>query len=483
VACVDVPALPLQLLARANPGWVGAPFAVVAEDEPQAKILWVDRRASQARIRIGMRYATALQFCRQLRAAPVSKDAVEDARGELLVALQARTPRVEPDEERPGVFWLDPSGLKQLFGPLERWAAHVHAALSTLRLRGAVVVGFARLPCWAIARGQDGVRVLRSAAEEAELAGRSPLSHLDVPPDLRDALATLDVHDLASFLALPRGDIGVRFGPDASKLHALFADALRLPMQPAAFEAPITVEAELDPPDDNAHRLLFCIKGALHALVFELASRSLALRALHLRFELERHDPHEELIEPARASRDVVAVIELVRLRLGRVRFDSRVERVCLLAEPDRLDGRQLDLFAGRRRDPDAASRSIARLRAAFGEAAVTRAVTRDAWLPEHRFAYEPTSTVTRPEPSERAEGTLVRRMHREPRPIGQTATGRPEMSPPVVQLTGPYRLQGGWWMQETMRDYFFAERQDGSLLWLFRDRARRTWFVHGSVD
>ncbi len=483
VACVDVPALPLQLLGRAHPGWHDAPLVVVAEDEPQAKILWVDRRAAQHRIRVGMRYGAALQLCRDLRAAPVAERTIAGAREELLTALQARTPRVEPDEERPGVFWLDPSGLGKLFGPLERWAAHVHAALSGLGLRGATVVGFTRLPCWAIARGRRGALVLRSAAEEASLAGAAKLARLDFPPELLAALAALDVHDLARFLELPRGEIGLRFGPDASGLHARFAGAAQVPMQPAAFEVPITMEAELDPPDDDAHRLLFCILGALHALVKELASRSLALRALTLRFELERHGPHEERLEPARASRDVAAVIELVRLRLGRVRFGSRVERVVLIAEPARLDGKQLDLFGGRRRDPDAADRSIARLRAAFGVAAVTRAVSRDAWLPERRFAYEPTATVGRPRPERPTVGALVRRLHPEPKRIRRTLAGRPLTSPPIVRLTGPYRLQGGWWTQESLRDYFFAEREDGALLWLFRDRACDAWFIHGVID
>ncbi|MCB9593070.1 MAG: DNA polymerase Y family protein [Sandaracinaceae bacterium] len=483
VACVDIPALPLQLLARAHPSWRDAPFAVVEADEPQAKIEWVDPRAAALRIRVGMRYASALSISRDLRAAPVSVADIAALRAQILESLQARTPRVEPDAERPGVFWLDPSGLGPLFGSLEKWSAHVHGALTTLELRGAVVVGFARLPAWAVARGRDDALVLRSAAEEAELAGRARLVHLDLPPELRSALAALDVHHLSGFLALPRGEVGLRFGPEASRLHALFDDALRPPMQPAGFEEPIAIEAELDPPDDDANRLLFCVKGALHALMAELGARSLALRALTLRFELERHPDHVEHLEPARATRDAGSVIELVRLRIADVRLGARVERVVLVAEPARLDGRQLELFRGRRRDPDAAARSIARLRAAFGDPSVTRAVVRDAWLPEHRFAYEPTTSVDAPDPSPGDGGALVRRVLPRPEAVPHGRDGRPRTQPPLVELTGPYRVQGGWWMQETLRDYWFGERADGALLWLYQDGSTGGWFLHGHVD
>lgn len=485
IACADVPALPLQLLARERKGWRDAPLVVVEADAPEAKILWADARARACSVRPGMRYASALALCRELRAAPVAAEAVEALRVELLAALSARTPRVEPDAARPGVFWLDPAGLVPLFGALDAWAIHVHDALTDLELTGAVVVGFSRLPCWAITRGIDGVLVLSSPEEEAARAGRARVVDLDLPAELCEALLALDVTTLAGFLALPRGEVGVRFGPVASRLHAGFAGALQVPMQPAHLEPPVVVEAELEPPDDDVHRLLFCIKGGIHALMAELGRRALALGALELTLELERPNRtphHRERLEPAQPTRDALALLELVRLRLADRRLPARVERVALRAEPARLDGRQLELFAGRRRDPDAAARAIARLRAAFGPHAAARAVLRDAWLPEHRFAYEPAAALEAPAPEPREKGTLVRRLFAAPAPLPSDRSGRPRTTPPLVALSGPYRIQGGWWEQETLRDYFFGERADGALLWLYRAPSGG-WFLHGDVD
>ena len=40
MACVDLPAFPLQLLGLRHPEWRGLPTVVVAEDKPQGVILW-----------------------------------------------------------------------------------------------------------------------------------------------------------------------------------------------------------------------------------------------------------------------------------------------------------------------------------------------------------------------------------------------------------------------------------------------------------
>ena len=47
LACVELPAFPLQLLLRHRPEWAHYPTAVVAEDKPQGLILWVNERARQ----------------------------------------------------------------------------------------------------------------------------------------------------------------------------------------------------------------------------------------------------------------------------------------------------------------------------------------------------------------------------------------------------------------------------------------------------
>jgi protein ImuB len=53
----------------------------------------------------------------------------------------------------------------------------------------------------------------------------------------------------------------------------------------------------------------------------------------------------------------------------------------------------------------------------------------------------------------------------------------------PVIRVTGPYLVSGGWWHREVTREYHFAETKDGQILWIYYDRRRRRWFVQGTVE
>ena len=57
------------------------------------------------------------------------------------------------------------------------------------------------------------------------------------------------------------------------------------------------------------------------------------------------------------------------------------------------------------------------------------------------------------------------------------------------MRKEGPHRLNGGWWGKATEgaptidRDYYYAETESGELLWIFYDRRRQRWYLHGRVE
>ena len=53
----------------------------------------------------------------------------------------------------------------------------------------------------------------------------------------------------------------------------------------------------------------------------------------------------------------------------------------------------------------------------------------------------------------------------------------------PVIRFQGPYVVSGGWWNRPIHREYHYAETQKGDLLWVFYDKPRRRWFLHGRVE
>lgn len=514
LAAIDIPSLPLQVLHRDHPEWHAYPTAVVARDEPQALVTHASRSAQALGIRVGMRYAAALSLSRELRAAPVPRVRIDALCAELVGVLHRWTPRVDAEHAHEGVLWLDPRGMLSLYGSLERWTLQVAEALALHLWKGAVVVGFAKWPLWVVARSlsQEGAShaILQSPEEERARAAKVPLGWLDFSVTGRDntfadGLFLLGVKTLGDLLRIPRSEIGVRFGRDAARLHAELSGEAVLPFEAAPQQEIFEVEAEVDPPASDETRLLHCAQGALHVLLATLAQKRLALAALHLSLHAERGvglvpgKVHKEVLRPSRASRDMAAVVELMRLRLAACaadgRLEARIERLVLVAEPAAAEGTQLGLLSEGRGDPEALARGIARLRAAFGIDAVTRPRLEDSWVPEKTFSWEPVSRLPthskRPEAQQPAAPGIMRRVFHPPQPMELDSHRKPRIDPPVRHLWGPHRLQARWWLSgtsnsadaPTVRDYFYVEREDGVVLWLFRDITQDRWFLQGVMD
>ena len=86
--------------------------------------------------------------------------------------------------------------------------------------------------------------------------------------------------------------------------------------------------------------------------------------------------------------------------------------------------------------------------------------------------------------------GALVRRLYGRPVPLPPRARREPDgwmlrgiEHGSVVRVVGPYVVSGGWWTRPVHREYHFAETERGNISWVYFDRQRRCWFVHGEVE
>ena len=107
LACINVPELPLQLLLRTQPDWREQPVAVIDQDRPQGRILWVNERARWFHILPGMSYAAALSLSGSLHAAEVPAAEIGRTIESTARRLQQFSPHVEACREDPGIFWLN----------------------------------------------------------------------------------------------------------------------------------------------------------------------------------------------------------------------------------------------------------------------------------------------------------------------------------------------------------------------------------------
>lgn len=499
VACLDLPALPLQALLRARPAWRDVPAAVLARPDLQAELLHVNTAARRRGLAPGMRHAAALALVPELHAEAPDEALRTGVAAELLALLLRRAPRVEPGE--PGVFWIDPSGLVRLFGDLDRWASGLLDSLKHAGFVGGLVVGFHRHRAHALARVRRGALVLDDPAQEEALTAQVPLARLELPADLQASMRQLGVHHLAGFLSLPPAELRARFGAAAAAAQARFL-APPPALRPALPPEPLRECFELEQPDDSRERLLFALRPRLDRLLQRLAAGGDALAALELDLELEHAPTLRTQVEPAAPAGpgDARQVVELLHLRLAGIELAAAVVRVVMTAVGVRARGEQGQLLPGTGRDLQAASRALARLRAAFGEQAVTRARLRPAHLPEAGFTWEPVAQASCPKVQDMAANhhaalaapPLCRRLLPRPRPLppwpgadddgtwlGSTGLVRGA----VIHMDGPYRVSGGWWARTVERDYYFAETSAGDIAWVYHDRARARWFLHALLD
>ena len=490
VSCVLLPMLPLQILLRKKPHWAGAPIAIVDDEGPNGRITHLNALAKKSQLRIGMRQTIARDLLPNLHTAIVSSEEASEVSRELITSLQTFSPRVEAIDHA-GAFHVDPEGLRRLYGGYRNWATSIHRYLRARHWRNSVTVGFHRHRALAVTMTHRGVTILQSTDEERNQSNKTPLREFDLSGELCESLAALGIETLGDFLVLPAGELHSRFGAKASALHDSFAEDMQLPIQPQAFDEPARISFQIDPPDEDQNRLLFAIKGALHSLLHQVRARGEAIQSLELSLHLERAPLHQEHIEPASPTLGLMLLLELIRLRLGEVSLHGAVEEVVLLANAVRARTEQSALPGHQpRRDMSAAHRALDRIRAAYGEHSVTKACVREAHLPEASFRFEPIQharlgeqTVAPPVSS------MVRRVYSRPKPLPPRKPKEPEAGPSLAKahaiehMYGPYRVSGGWWKRLVERDYYYAETDHGDLLWLFYDRPRKRWFLHGVLD
>jgi protein ImuB len=510
IACVDIPDLPLQMLLRAHPGYRDAPVAVVAEERPEAELLLINGKARALRLSTGMRFGAAKSLVPGLRAGAVSSVEVEQMVGALVRDLQTFSPHVERDPVHAGVFYVDPEGLAHLYGGEASWARCLQRYLSARQFHAAVVVGYGRALSYALARvtpglrGSSGVRVIDSAEQALEQAREVNFERLALKPKLRHALERIGLSTLGDLALFGTDQLGLRFGAEAARWGAVARGQEVMPLCPEPHLEDPRREVELEPADADVARLCFAIKQGLDQLVEDVRHRGASVRALWLRLQFERGGESVQRLEPSASTRNAPLLLELLRLRLSSLSLTDLVARVVLEAELTELAPGQMAIFAPKR-DLAAGDRALARLRASYGDDVVCRATLEDAHLPEAKYRWSGLVNMELPRRTARSAfaedengelvdevtpAPLVRRVLLKPEPLA----GNFEVDPGTgalslvhagekLSLRGPYRVNGGWWVREVSRDYYYARTPTDQWLWVFFDLPRNAWFLHALVD
>jgi protein ImuB len=186
--------------------------------------------------------------------------------------------------------------------------------------------------------------------------------------------------------------------------------------------------------------------------------------------KLVHFDASSEEIEIPLASvtRDAARLAGLLRERLAEKKLERPVEALELHAAGfTPLSPRSGGLFGDVAAEEEDWARLVERLRVRLGADAICGLATQPDHRPEHAWR--------RVEP-----GEWDPREYRQPgaRPLWLLEKSLRIVETEFTLLSGPERIECGWWDgDEARRDYFIVE-MNGSLGWIYREAG--DWYLHG---
>jgi protein ImuB len=508
---LHLPLLPLETFcATLSAPDAARPVALVAGH----RVAQVNTVAAERGLRPGIKRATALTLAADLLLAEAHPGHEAAALQAVAHAALAFTPAV--CLHGPQTVLLEVQASLRLFGGLPTLQQRLQAALAPLghRLHTAAAptaCGAALLAQWHPRGSGDLVQGRHATGLPAlqTLLARAPVQLLQAGREHADALLGMGLHTLGELQALPRAGLARRFGEalldETDRALGLQPDP-RQPLQlPACFDDRLELFARADTTDQVLHGAqvllarLVAWAQARHARV-----AAFTLRMLH---EKARHaaTPATELrIELAEPALDPAHLQGLLRERLGRLALiaptlDLQLQCSQLVAG----HAPNGELFPTRHSQAEGLTRLLERLRARLGDEQVLRLVAVADHRPEHASRTVPAqgagalraahaADASTPEPAAAAARPHTLPLHHpawllpEPLPLAERDALPLLQGRPLQLLSGPERIETGWWDGDAVaRDYYIAQAEDGSLVWVFRGRLpgrpdEPTWQLQG---
>ena len=494
---LHLPLLSLEAFCATLPAAAAErPVALVDEHRVSA----ANTTAARHGIRPGIKRATALALAGDLLVAQA--DAARDAAALQAVAYAALafTPMVTL-EGRSTVL-LEVQASLRYFGGLARLLARLRQALAPLgnrvRIAGAPTpLGAALLAQWGPVRDDlaEGPHSTQLPALQ-RLLDDAPVWLIGPGREHWQALQGMGLQTLSDLRVLPRAGLARRFGEglldDLDRALGRRADPRHALLPPPAFESRLELFARADTSAQVLH-------GAATLLARQVAWAQ-ALQSRISAFTLQmQHEPRHRgeapestvlRIELAEPSLDAEHLQLLLRERLAHVELAAPTLEL-------RLDCRDIvqiaapngELFPTRQSRGQGLTRLLERLRARLGDGQVLRVAAVADHRPERAIRLLPAHEAAPPSPPPSVPGLPLHQpvwLLPEPLPLAERDT-QPLLGGRVLQLlSGPERIESGWWDGAlAARDYFIAQAEDRSLVWIYRDRLPQAgggtcWFMQG---
>src|SRR2546425_4765049 len=365
----------------------------------------------------------------------------------------------------------------------------------TLSLHDALPISSADLTLEATRWGVGGgaFRVV-SPQEQREFLAGLPLDALELPDELRESLRRFGLQTLGEVASLPPGPLAARLGPEAALLSWLARGEDTTALAPRAEPERFEEGEELEWDASSVEPLLFVWKALLDRLAHRLCARGLMARELYLQLRLADGSWDERSLDLAAPTREVAALLQLLRLSLEGRPPPAGVRAVRLSAVVTREVLEQMPLFGPPGASPTQLATPVARPSGPGRPRRLRPAPAADRWMPFAagcgKFAPPPPPRIPVLAP---LEISLAARSLRPPRTaevrcddsgVPLLVIGEGALGGRVVASAGPWRTVGEWWTDAPIAlDAYDLELAGGLLIRAARELATGTWRIEAVYD
>ncbi|OWJ90594.1 DNA repair nucleotidyltransferase [Pseudomonas sp. A46] len=453
-ACILLPQLALDSVLRGHPD-PEAPLALVT-GTPQRRVL---RALNPAARSLGLRPGQSLTAAHALTRdfAQVEYDPAQVERAEQLLAAWGYGFSSQVSRRYPRCLLLEVESSLGLFGPWPRFEARLRRELEGLGFRHRIVAAPNPAAARVLANAADGL-ALATPAELREALGRLPVERAGLDRDVATAFQRMGLRALGQVLAMPRQTLARRFPAEVLRhLDCLLGErplALEFYRPPDEFDVRLELNFEVE----SHQALLFPLRRLTADLAAFLAGRDSGVQRFSLLLEHRDRPDTQVPVGLLSAEREAAMLFELARGRLEQLQVPAPVRAFRLLA-------RDLPAFVPERRElfDERPQQSLPweqlreRLRARLGDEAVHSLAARADHRPECAWRLDAEAPALHLPPGPPRPGWLLR----EPQPLREGS---------VRILSGPERIESGWWDGgDVRRDYFLVETRSGQRGWAFR--------------
>jgi protein ImuB len=332
-----------------------------------------------------------------------------------------------------------------------------------------------------------------------ELLDRLPLKVLSAVQAHEATLARLGCRTLGDVRRLPRGGLSRRFDKALllalDRAYGLQHEAHTWVEVPQTFDARLELLSRVE----MAPALLFGARRLLLQMCGWLAARHCGISAFTLHWAHDSMRPRqvgeggELCIRTAEPSRNHEHLCRLLAEHLAKVELEAPVGELRLKAtNVIALDEKSASLLPDPAQDGESLQLVLERIAARIGPEHVLRPVLTDdhrlEWMQMWQPLPQPPARKPSPAP-QMPQPTWVL-----PQPLKlATRNHRPMYQGVLHLLTGPHRVEGGWWHRigqgdeaataHVERDYWVALSEHAGVLWVFQQRLagdQTAWYLHG---